>query len=100
MKRIALLALVSIALGSCDKYKDYKRGFIMDSGDITVNGCGYLLKLNGGGFVKPVYLNSAFQHDNMKVKVKLVLNGKKDTCDMGMAIYDEAIIEDIVRDND
>jgi hypothetical protein len=36
----------------------------------------------------------------MKVKVKLVLSGKKDTCDMGMAIYDEAIIEDIVRDND
>lgn len=100
MKRIALLALVCTALGSCDKYKDYQRGFVMDSGDITTNGCGYLLKLNGGGFVKPAYLNSSFQHDNMKVKVQLVLSGKKDTCAMGTAIYDEAIIKDIVRDND
>lgn len=100
MRRIVLTALASITLWSCDKYKDYQRGFVMDSGDITANGCGYLIHLNDGGFVKPAYLNSAFQHDNMKVKVKLVLSGKKDTCDQGMAIYNEAIIEDIVRDND
>ena len=100
MRRIVLIALASITLWSCDKYKDYQRGFVMDSGDITANGCGYLIHLNDGGFVKPAYLNSAFQHDNMKVKVKLVLSGKKDTCDQGMAIYNEVIIEDIVRDND
>jgi hypothetical protein len=100
MKKIVLIVLASIALWSCDKYKDYQSAVIIDSGDITVDGCGYLLKLNDGSFAKPVYLNSAFQHDNMKVKVKLVLSGKKDTCDQGMAIYNEAIIEDIVRYND
>jgi hypothetical protein len=100
MKKIVLIVLASIALWSCDKYKDYQSAVIIDSGDITVDGCGYLIKLNDGSFAKPVYLNSAFQHNNMKVKAKLTLNGQKDTCGMGMSIYNLAVIEDMVRDNE
>lgn len=39
------LTLVATA---CNKDKDFTRAIILDTGDITVDGCGYLLRLEDG----------------------------------------------------
>ena len=74
----ALLTLTAVA---CNKERHYTRATIMDTGDITKDGCGYLLRLEDGREEKPQYLPSAFQHNGMQVLVKYHSTGVLDTCE-------------------
>jgi hypothetical protein len=96
---LALLAMLFLSV-SCSKDKDMVDATIVDTGDITNIGCGYLLQLEDQAIVQPQYLPSAYQHGGMKVKVKYTHTGVQDTCDFGTVIYDLVSIQDIKKKND
>lgn len=96
---LALVALLFIAV-SCNKDKDMVDAVIVDTGDITNIGCGYLLQLEDEAIVQPQYLPSAYQHGGMRVKVKYTHTGILDTCDFGTVIYDLVSIQDIKKRED
>lgn len=73
---------------------------IVDTGDITNIGCGYLLQLEDQAIVQPQYLPSAYQHGGLKVKVKYTHTGIIDTCDYGTVLFDLVSIQDIKKKND
>lgn len=103
MKRLASLLLLSaLALASCDKDKDFKLAVVRDSGDVSNDGCGYLLDVEDEGEQKPEYLASAFQHDGMRVKVKYTYTGVLDTCGhtLPQSFHELIRIDDIKRDDD
>ena len=81
---------------ACDKYKDYTSAMVIDTGNITSTGCGYLLQTGDGSIKKPVYLPSAFQRDSLKVLIKYSGAGLSNCS--GQATYEAVEIEDIVRD--
>lgn len=93
--KLALLGAMSFGLVACEKESETVDAVILNTGDITNVGCGYLLLLNDSGLVKPEYLPSAYQHDGMKVKVSYEHLGIMDTCDYGSKIYDRANILEI-----
>ncbi len=73
---------------------------VVDTGDITYEGCGYLLRLEDSALIQPNNLPSAYFHNGMKVKVKYTHTGVKDTCNYGTKVYDLATIEKIKKDLD
>lgn len=73
-------ALVFVLAVSCNPDKDLVKATVIDSGDIAVGGCGYLLKLENGEELRPVYLPSAYQSDGMHVKIKYNTNGEEQIC--------------------
>jgi hypothetical protein len=96
---LALAAILFLSV-SCNKDKDMVDATIVDTGDITNEGCGYLLQLEDQAIVQPHYLPSAYQHGGMKVKVKYTHTGIIDTCDFGTKLYDLVTIQDIKKEND
>ncbi len=98
--KIILAGASILVIASCDKRSETVEARILDTQDITNEGCGYLLLLEDSGLVKPAYLPSAYQHNGMKVEVKYRHSGIMDTCDFGAKIYDRASILKIrqVRD--
>ncbi|RYG44434.1 MAG: hypothetical protein EOO01_19520 [Chitinophagaceae bacterium] len=94
---IATLAVLSV---SCKKDKDFIKATVLDTGDITVDGCGYLLRLEDGRDEKPVQLPSAYMHDGMKVLVKYHGSGVMDTCRAlpPKEFYEKVVIDEIKKD--
>ena len=95
-------ALLSVLAVSCNKDKDLVKATVMDTGDIASGGCGYVIKLEDGKELKPIYLPSAYQHDGYKVKVKYSTNGDQGVCTTYpvSAVYEIVEITDIKRDLD
>lgn len=95
----AILATIAV---SCKKDKDYVNAVVMDTGDVTVDGCGYLLRFDDGREEKPEYLPSAFQHNGLKVKVKYHSSGVLDTCQFAVPrkFFERVYIDDIKKDID
>ncbi len=89
-----------LATASCNSDKNMVKATIVDTGDITNEGCGYLLRLEDSALVQPNNLPSAYFHNGLKVRVKYTHTGVKDTCDYGSKVYDLATIEKIKRDLD
>ena len=98
---LGVVTLVFLAI-SCKKDKDLAKATVIDTGDVTVDGCGWLLRMEDGKMEKPDYLPSAYQHDNMKVKVKFHSVGILDTCKSlpPHQFYEMVAIDDIKRDID
>ncbi len=96
---VAALAVLAV---SCKKDKDYVKATVIDTGDITNEGCGYIFRLPDGKEEKPDYMPSAFQHNNLKVKVKFHSSGILDTCDYKppRSFFEIVYIDDIKRDLD
>lgn len=92
-----VLAVAVISIVSCKKDDDFVHARIVDTGDITYEGCGYVLKLDDSALLKPVYLPSAYQHDQLEVRVKYKHTGLLDTCQYGSVIYDMVNVSDIER---
>lgn len=88
-------AFMAFTFVACEKNKDMVSATVVDTGDITYEGCGYLLQLEDKALLQPLYLPSAFQHDGMKVEVKYKHTGVQDTCEYGTIIYDLINIEKI-----
>jgi hypothetical protein len=95
---LALGAMLLFA-ASCNKDKDMVVATVVDTGDITNVGCGYLLRLQDSAVVQPNYLPSAFQHDGIVVKVKYTHTGVQDTCKFGSVVYDLVSVQDIKLKN-
>lgn len=95
-------ALLIIIASACNKDRNYTRAVILDSGDVTLEGCGYLLLLENGEEKKPVALPSAFQHNGIEVLVKYNETGINDTCEYAppRKFFEMVNIEDIKRRND
>ena len=93
-------ALLTVLAVSCKKDKDFIKATIVDTGDITVDGCGYVLRMEDGKDEKPEYLPSAFQHNGLKVLVKIHSSGVLDTCHFAPPhiFYEKVYIDEIKRD--
>jgi hypothetical protein len=82
MRKYLLAAVVvTLTATACNKDRNYTRAVVLDSGDITQDGCGYLLRLEDGREEKPQYLPAAYQHNGLKVLVKYRSTGILDTCE-------------------
>ncbi len=98
MKKYALALLVgSLGFIACNKDRDMVEATVIDTGDITNEGCGYVLRLEDQALLQPEYLPSAYQHGGLKVKVKYTHTGVQDTCQFGSVVYDLVSIQDIKR---
>lgn len=101
MKKITLALLAgTLSLMACNKDKDMVEATVVDTGDITNIGCGYVLQMEDNALVQPEYIPSAFQHGGMRVKVKYTHTGVQDTCKFGSVVYDLVSIQDIKKIND
>jgi len=101
-RKLYLLAATAVLLSiaACNNDKDMREAKVVDSGDITFEGCGYVLELPNSELIKPVYLPSAYQHDGISVKVKYKHTGILDTCRFGTVIYDMVSIQEIKLNQD
>ncbi len=79
---LSLLSATLLLATACnkDRDKDFVSATVRDSGDISADGCGYLLDVDGVGEKKPAYLLSAFQQNGLKVQIKYHETGILDTC--------------------
>lgn len=91
----ALSLLGIVAFASCEKDNKYMNATVLDTGDITYEGCGYLLVLDNTELLKPLYLPGAFQHDGLKVRISYKHTGILDTCEYGTKLYDQVNVDDI-----
>lgn len=91
---IATIA-TTLVFTACRKDLRLVNATIVDTGDITDEGCGYLLQLNDSSLVKPNYLPSSYQHHGYKVVVKYEHTGIVDTCEFANKLYDRANIVEI-----
>lgn len=99
MKRfLVALSISGLGLASCNPDKDMVEAVVVDTGDITSTGCGYLLRLNDSALLKPLDLPSAYHHNGLEVKIEYTFSGKKDTCDYGPKVYEMVNITKIKRD--
>jgi hypothetical protein len=99
MRHLLILAACSlIAFTSCKKYDEgFTRAQVIYAGDLTPNGCGYLLRLTDGTLIKPVYLASAYQIDSLGVLVKYYNTGNQSNCEPQHP-YDLVGVDEIKRD--
>jgi hypothetical protein len=103
MKKYLLMAAAFIFFTiGCKKDKDYTKATVIDTGDITTTGCGYILRLDDGREEKPEYLASDFQQNNLKVKVRFHSSGILDTCGSipPLRFFQTIYIDDIKKDID
>ena len=81
MRRLLPAVLILILAAACKKRDDgFTRALVINSGDITATGCGYLLRLQNGQEIRPIYIASAYQHDSLGVLVKFYDNGTTSNC--------------------
>ncbi|MCD6064832.1 MAG: hypothetical protein K0R82_2743 [Flavipsychrobacter sp.] len=73
----ALLLLLAV---SCNPDKDLVKATVIDTGDIALDGCGYIIKLENGTELRPAYIPSAYQSHGMRVKLKYNTNGQEQIC--------------------
>ena len=99
-KVLLVLTAATFMATTCEKDKGYVSATVIATGDITQEGCGYLLKMTDGKLEKPYQLPSAFQHNDLKVKVKLKASGILDTCQFEPphSFYELVYVEDIKKD--
>jgi hypothetical protein len=102
MRHLLLLASALILIfafsPSCKKEdKGFTRAMVIATNDITPTGCGYLLRFEDGGLVKPQYLASDYQHDSLGVLVKFYNTGGQSNC-VPQHPYDIVAIDEIKRD--
>lgn len=94
----ALLLSVLLLAGCSKKYSDYKKAVVVNSGDITPSGCGYILAVDGIGLMKPSNMPSGFTHDSLRVLIKYHSTGATVCSFSGANMEIETIdLEDIVR---
>jgi hypothetical protein len=101
MRKIILgVFTFSLIAISCNKDKNFTSATIVDTGDITTSGCGYMFRFSDGREEKPMYLPSAYQHDGLKVLIKYHNTGILDTCRNipPREFYDQVVVDDIKRE--
>ena len=99
MRYLLLVAAFLMITGtSCKKYDEgFTRALVVYGGDLTTNGCGYLLRLQDGTLLKPIFLESNYQQDSLGVLVKYNTTGEQTNC-VPQHPYDKVNINEIKRD--
>jgi len=100
-KSLYLVASMLLLISSCKKKDDgFVQATVVDSGNITAEGCGYLLEFSDGHQEKPYQLLSSYQHNGMTVKVKYHASDILDTCGTSApySYFQLIIIDDIKND--
>ncbi|RYD55331.1 MAG: hypothetical protein EOP56_16515 [Sphingobacteriales bacterium] len=83
------LAIIAVCAASCEKDRDMEKATVIDTGDIAVGGCGYVLKSdNDGTEYMPSYLHSKYRHNGYKVKFKFDTRGEQFICKSGSHLAD------------
>ncbi|OSZ82292.1 hypothetical protein CAP35_03220 [Chitinophagaceae bacterium IBVUCB1] len=96
-------AALMVFVVACKKDKNMEKATVVDTGDIAKNGCGYMLQLESdGSVVRPKYMPSSYQHNGMKVKVKINRDGEGEICNTypTKKFYEIVQIVDIKKDLD
>ncbi|GAA4449559.1 MAG: hypothetical protein QM743_08255 [Chitinophagaceae bacterium] len=98
-KSLYLVAIIStFSFLACNKDdKNFVNAIVVDSGDLSSKGCGYLLQFEDGTIEKPYQLYSAYQNNGMHVKVKYHYSDVADTCGSSapFSYYQLIIIDEI-----
>lgn len=98
MKKILIVAAAFVGLSACNPDKKMVEAVVLDTGDITADGCGYLLVLPDSALLKPVQLDATYRHNNLPVLVEYTFSGVRDTCDFGPKVFEMVTINRIKRD--
>jgi len=95
---LTVAAFLMLSITSCKKYDDgFTHALVIYGGDLTVNGCGYLLRLSDGTMLKPINLASNFAQDSLGVLIKYNTTGEQTNC-VPQNPYDKVNINEIKRD--
>lgn len=78
---LGVFVVLTVLTIACKKDKNMLNATVVDTGDIAYKGCGYVLRLDDGTDLRPKYLPSSYQHNGMKVKVKLNRDYEGEVCD-------------------
>lgn len=97
---LALITACTIVFFSCSSDRGMVDARVINTADLTYEGCGYVLELQNQELLQPIYLPSDYQLHNLKVKVKYKHSGMQDTCAYGTVIYDLIDIEKIKKNLD
>lgn len=92
--------ILTLSILACNKTEEgFEDAKVVDSGDLTSDGCGYLLEFADGRTEKPYQLLSAYQHNGMLVKVKYHVSDVFDTCGTSKpySYYQLIIVDDIKK---
>lgn len=92
--------IFTLSILACNKPDEgFEDATVVDSGDVTAEGCGYLLQFEDGREEKPYQLLSAYQHNGMLVKVKSHVSDVYDTCGSSKpySYYQLIIIDEIKK---
>lgn len=103
-RSIPVILFAAIAtLAACKKDKDFKKATVVDSGDVSSSGCGYILRMDDGSNQKPANLPSAYTHNGLKVKLKYHNDSGFVAChaiDTSIHLLQVIVVDDIKRDLD
>lgn len=87
--------LGTLVLASCGK-DELRTATVIETGDITFEGCGYLLQLEEDGqLIKPSHLPGAYQHPGIKVEINYNHTGIVDTCEYSPKLFDLVNLNEI-----
>lgn len=98
MKKLLIIVAAFVGLSACNPEKNMVEAVVIDTGDVTRDGCGYLLVLPDSALLKPVHLDAAYRHHNLPVRVEYTFSGVRDTCDFGPKVFEMATVIRIKRD--
>ncbi|MCB0696375.1 MAG: hypothetical protein KDC07_03360 [Chitinophagaceae bacterium] len=93
-KYIFFAVVIAVIAVACKQDRNLVKATVVDTGDIALNGCGYLLKIEGEDrLMRPSNLPTAYMHDGYKVKVKYDSDGGGEVC----AIYPKYDFIEIIQ---
>jgi len=97
MKTFLVPFFILIVFSSCKKNKThYEEGMILWTGDVAVDGCGWLIESSAQIF-HPLNLTTEFQQDSLRVLVDLRYANETFTCGLTPSAYPSVEIKNIKR---
>jgi hypothetical protein len=81
LKISAFVLLFALMGAGCEKEMDIQKaqGLILDSGDPSVDGCGWVIQINAIIY-SPLKLDTEFQKDSLKINIEYRVLTTKTTC--------------------
>ena len=98
MKKIVFAALSIISIAACNPDRKLVKATVVNTGDITSAGCGYLLVLEDSALLKPIELDADYQQNKLPVLIEYRFSGERDTCDYGPKVFEMVTISKIKKD--
>ncbi len=87
LKSASLFILCSglFIMSSCSKNDTTYAGMVRFSGDVAVDGCGWVIDVENGTF-HPTNLTAEFQQDSLEVEVSYKLTNESFNCGFGNSL--------------